>query len=158
MDTEQLAVVTKRSIQGIPQRQIAAEVGISNATVSRTQNRPDIKAIIEAEGHKIIQSGLHVARKVITRRAAEGLNKSADDITKDRSLKASIHITNIAGLSGNAPSTIINQLIYQGDTHGDLSNHSLTMLQRALGLVSEADIIDLTCDSEEISRDSKGKT
>uniref|UniRef100_A0A6H1Z7P4 Uncharacterized protein n=2 Tax=viral metagenome TaxID=1070528 RepID=A0A6H1Z7P4_9ZZZZ len=146
MDNNQLAIITKKTIEGATSRDIEAITGLDHSTVARARQRPDIKAYIEAEGAKIIQGGLHIARKVILKRAAEGLNKSADDTTKDRSLKASVHITNMAGLSGQAPSTIVNALIYQGDSHAPLSIDAMHMVNKALGISTnlvDNDVIDL---------------
>ena len=108
---QQIATVTERIIQGDTTREAGAVAGLSNATVSRITTRPEIRTLIEREATEIITRGLKSARRTITRLAAEGNVKDADIPTKKLSLDASKHITAIAGLSGNAPSTIINQLI-----------------------------------------------
>jgi hypothetical protein len=111
MTPAQTAVVTSRTIQGIPIRAIAQEIGTSHQTVLRTQHKPEIKALIEREAAEIINRGLKPARRTITRLAAMGNAKGADKDMLKLSLDASKHITSMAGLSGTTPSTIINALI-----------------------------------------------
>ena len=108
---DQVATVTDCTIRGLATRETAQVAGISHTTVCRTINKPDVRARIEKEATEIINRGLRPARQVLTRIVAEGNTKGADHQTKKLSLDAAKHITNIAGLSGNAPGTIINQLI-----------------------------------------------
>jgi hypothetical protein len=111
MNTEQLAVVTKRTIEGASQRAIAAEIGTSHVAVHRAINRPDVRAKIEAGANKIINRGLNPSINTLCRLAAIGNTKYADKDLLKLSLDASKHITSIAGLSGSNQSTIINTLI-----------------------------------------------
>jgi hypothetical protein len=112
MTPNQLAVATSKAIQGVPGCKIAQAVGVHESTISRNLNKPEIKALIEREAQEIINRGLKPARRTITRLAAIGNNTKTND--KDMlklSLDASKHITSMAGLSGTAPSTVINALI-----------------------------------------------
>jgi hypothetical protein len=111
MTPAQTAIVTSRTIQGVPIRAIAQEIGTSHQTILRTQHKPEIKALIEREAAEIINRGLKPARRTLTRLAAIGNTKRADKDMLKLSLDASKHITSMAGLSGNAPGTIINALI-----------------------------------------------
>jgi hypothetical protein len=86
-------------------------MGYHESTISRTINKPEIRALIEAEATKIINRGLRPAVKTICRLAAMGNVKSQDKDMLKLSLDASKHVTSMAGLSGSAPSTIINTLI-----------------------------------------------
>jgi hypothetical protein len=141
MDTNDLATITKMTIEGKSTREIGAVIGVAHNTVAFHQKKPDIRAYIEAEADKLIRSGLSVARKVITRRAAEGLIKTATDIDKDRSLKAAIHITNVSGISGSAPGIVINN-IYSQVTHTELSVDAMDLLSRVLSHTN-VDVIDV---------------
>ena len=143
MNPEQIATCTKLHLQGQSIYKIAPQVDRSPSAVAQTLRRPDIRAFIESEANQLITRGLGAARKVILKRTAEGLNKSATDITKDRSLKASQIILNAAGLSANQPSTVINALIYSQGAHVDATPESLAMLQRALGIEVLPDAIDV---------------
>jgi hypothetical protein len=120
MNPEQTAVVVKKSILGIPGCTIAHELGVHPSTVTRTQQRPEIKAKIERAGEYIVNRGLQPAVKTICRLAAMGNQDRRDPETGLKlfdkevaklSLDASKHITSMAGLSGTAPSTIINAMI-----------------------------------------------
>ncbi|MFH1664891.1 MAG: helix-turn-helix domain-containing protein [Candidatus Omnitrophota bacterium] len=143
MNPKQIATCTKLHLEGKSIYDIAPQVDRSPSAVAQTLRRPDIKAFIEDEGQRIIHQGLSLAREVIIKRTQEGLSKSAQDATKDRSLRAAIHITNMAGLSGQAPSTVINALIYSQGAHVDATPESLAMLQRALGIEVLPDAIDI---------------
>lgn len=110
MNAEQVAYAVTKRVQGVPVRTIGDDLGVSHTTVVRALNKAEIKAKIEREAEQIISRGLKVARRTITRLAAEG-NKGKDPAMLKLALDASKHITSMAGLSGNAPSTIINQMI-----------------------------------------------
>ena len=58
----------------------------------------------------------------------------------------------MAGLSGQQPSTVINQLIYSQSAHIDATPESLQMLQRALGIEVLPDAIDI--DQEDSQEDA----
>jgi DNA-binding Lrp family transcriptional regulator len=111
MTPEQTALVTAGHIKGIPQGQIAEQVGMARETVNRHLHRPEIKALIEREAAEIINRGLKPARRTLTRLAALGNNPTTDKDHLKLSLDAAKHITSMAGLSGGAPGTIINALI-----------------------------------------------
>ena len=146
MNPEQIATCTKLHLEGKSIYEIAPQVNRSPSAVAQTLRRPDIKAKIDREANEIINRGLKPARQTLCRLAAIGNTKQSDPAMLTLSLKASQHITNIAGLSGQAPSTIINALIYQGDTHGELTQQSIHMVNRALGLPADSrdnDVIDL---------------
>ena len=111
MTPAKIKTATKRTLKGDTTRAIAHDLGVDHNTVARAINKPEIRAIIEREAAAIITEGLEPARKTLTRLARVG-NKATGDLAETKlSLDASKHITSIAGLSGNAPGTIINQLI-----------------------------------------------
>lgn len=107
---EQIGITTKRTIEGVPIRQIAAEIGASHQTVIRIQHDPAIKAKIEAAAAKLINGPLNDAVETISRLAKQGKDTTDKDWAK-LGLDASKHITGMAGLSGTTPSTVINALI-----------------------------------------------
>ena len=110
MNAEQLALATQCHLEGKSIYEIAPLVGRDPSTVAKALRKPEIRARIEREAEQIINRGLKVARRTITRLAAEG-NKGKDPAMLKLALDASKHITSMAGLSGNAPSTIINAMI-----------------------------------------------
>ena len=111
MDNQQTAVVIQRTIQGLTTRDIGQEIGLSRTAVNNVQHRPEVKAKIERAANHIINRGLQPAVKTLCRLAAMGNVKDADKDSLKLSLDASKHITSMAGLSGGAPSTIINAMI-----------------------------------------------
>ncbi len=111
MDNQQTAVVIQRTIQGLTTRDIGQEIGLSRTAVNNVQHRPEVKAKIERAANHIINRGLQPAVKTLCRLAAMGNVKDADKDSLKLSLDASKHITSMAGLSGTAPSTIINAMI-----------------------------------------------
>jgi hypothetical protein len=111
MTPAQTAIATACNLKGESIYEIAPKLGCHPSTVYRNLNRPEIKAIIEREAAEIINRGLKPARRTLTRLAAIGNTKDADKDMLKLSLDASKHITSMAGLSGNAPGTIINALI-----------------------------------------------
>lgn len=110
MDNNQIAEVTGLAIQGMSIRAIESTTGINRGAIQRTLAKPEIRSKIEKEAIEIINRGLKPARRTLTRLAAEG-NKGKDPAMLKLALDASKHITGMAGLSGNTPSTIINTLI-----------------------------------------------
>lgn len=111
MTPEKIAIASDCIIRGMSTAEIAPLLDVNQSTVCRTINQPDVRARIEREATEIINRGLKPARRTLTRLAAMGNSKDCDAVTAKLSLDAAKHITNIAGLSGNAPGTIINQLI-----------------------------------------------
>ena len=111
MRPDQTAVVIKRTVEGLTTRDIGQEIGLSRTAVNNVQHRPDVKAKIERAADHIINRGLQPAVKTLCRLAAMGNVKDADKDSLKLSLDASKHITGMAGLSGAAPSTIINAMI-----------------------------------------------
>lgn len=110
MNAEATAYAVSRSIQGVPGCKIAKEIGVHESTISRTLNQPEIRSIIEQAAKDIIIRSLPAACKTIDRLAKIG-NESQDKDMLKLSLDASKHVTSMSGLSGNAPSTIINAMI-----------------------------------------------
>ena len=111
MTPQKIKKATKMTIQGESTRSIGRTLDVNHGTIAKAINKPEIRAIIEREAAAIITEGLEPARKTLTRLARVG-NKATGDLAETKlSLDASKHITSIAGLSGNAPGTIINQLI-----------------------------------------------
>jgi hypothetical protein len=114
MTPQQTAIVVSQAAQGIPGCKIAQSLGVHEATVSRAINQPDNRALIQREAEKIINGGLTISRKVLTRAAAEGLKQFKQDKPDKDLLKISIDaskaILNVAGLTGQ-PSTLIQALI-----------------------------------------------
>lgn len=158
MDTESIALVTKRTIEGAPYRETAAELGVSHTTVMRVVHKPDVKAIVEAGITKLLQRGLNPSVNTLCRLAAVGANTKiklitnpetgqtykAADVDKDLlklSLDASKVILNHA--AGTGPTTVINQLIYSQGTHAPTDELSITMLNRALGVIEQGDSGDV---------------
>jgi hypothetical protein len=132
MDTDQLAIVTQRTIEGAPSRTIANEIGTHHTTVLRAQARPDIRAKVEQGINQLISRGLKPAISTITRFAALG---NVKDITSDKDLaKLSLDAskTILSHVSGSGPQTVINQLIYSNSTRTELSQESLSLLQRVM--------------------------
>jgi hypothetical protein len=130
MNSEQLAIIASKTIQGVPGCKIAQDLGVHESSVCRAKQRPDVRAKVEAAGNDIIDRGLKPAIRTICRLAAEGNKKSAPIDMLKLSLDASKHITAIAGLSGNAPGTIINQLI--NINLADESSPQIQALQSAI--------------------------
>jgi hypothetical protein len=111
MTPEQIGIASRCKLNGESIEVIGPKLGVHPSTVYRNLERPEIKALIEREAAEIINRGLKPARRTITRLAAIGNTKSNDKDMLKLSLDASKHITNMAGLSGGAPGTIINALI-----------------------------------------------
>lgn len=111
MDNQQTSIVIQRTIQGLTTRDIGQEIGLSRTAVNNVQHRPEVKAKIERAANHIINRGLQPAVKTLCRLAAMGNVKDQDKDSLKLSLDASKHITSMAGLSGGAPSTIINAMI-----------------------------------------------
>lgn len=142
MTPEQTAIATARYIEGQSTREIAPQVGAHWTTVARDLRRPEVRAKIEAAANQIINRGLKPSVNTLCRLAAKGNTKYADKDTLKLALDASKHITSIAGLSGNAPSTVINALIQvnQAPEQGQ----ELTDIQRFLSHTWGQPAIDLT--------------
>lgn len=98
------------SAQGKTTREQAVAIGVHHTTIIRNQRDPDIRSLIEQEARHIIETGLPAARKTIIRLATQGNDSTDKDMLK-LALDASKHISSIAGMSGQVPSTIINQMI-----------------------------------------------
>lgn len=148
MDTEQLAIITSRTIEGIPACKIAQDLGVHESTISRAKKQPDIKAKVEAGINQLINRGLKPAVNTLCRAAALGNTKSIT--TTPDLFKISVDASNriISHISGSGPQTVINQLIYSQGTRSELTPESIQMVQRALGLSASAsqdgDVIDLS--------------
>ncbi len=155
MDNQSLAIVTAKTIEGVPSRSIAQAIGTSHTSVIRAQQKPDIKAIVEAGITKLIKRGLNPAVNTLCRAAAMGNTKSIKD-TPDL-YKLSVDASNkiIGHIQGSGPQTVINQLIYSQGARDELSTEALNMVNRALGLANSSDdqdVIDLS-NTYDISQD-----
>lgn len=143
MNPSQIATLTECTIKGMPTREIAPIIGVSHTTVSRTQQKPDIKAKVEAGITKLINRGLNPSINTLCRFAAMGNTKS---IVYDKDMaKLSIDASKVilSHANGSGPQTIINQLIYSQGTHTQTDPASLEMINRALGISQEEDVIDV---------------
>jgi IS30 family transposase len=150
VNAEQIATCTNLHLEGQSIYQIAPQVNRSPSAVAQALRKPDIKAKIEKEANEIINRGLKSARRTLTRLAAIGNAKEIDKDLIGLSLKASQHITNIAGLSGNQPGTIINNLIYNQGAHTQTDAISLAMISKLMdNRVIDNNIIDISEDSQD---------
>lgn len=111
MTTAQTAKMIELSAQGVPVRKQGEIIGVHYSTINKNQHEPEIRALIEREATELLTRGLKTARRTILRLAADGNTREADKDTKKLALDASKVIINAAGLSGQAPSTIINNLM-----------------------------------------------
>jgi DNA-binding transcriptional regulator LsrR (DeoR family) len=119
MNSEQVATLTRLSIEGKPSRQIAAQIGVSHTTVSNTLNKPEVRSLVEAGFNKIVRRGLDPAVKTLCRAAALGNTKAA---TKDINLfKISVDASKsiLSHVYQSGPSTIINTLIQVSESSQD---------------------------------------
>ncbi len=144
MDNNQTALIISETIKGIPGCKIAQDIGVHESTISRAKQKPDIKAIVEAGITKLIKRGLNPAVNTLCRAAAMGNTKSIKD-TPDL-YKLSVDASNkiIGHIQGSGPQTVINQLIYSQGARNELSTEALVMVERALGLHTDQDVIDLS--------------
>lgn len=76
------AIVAAQTIQGVPSRAIAAQIGTSHTSVERARNRPSVRAYIESEITELMKRGLKPARQTLCRQAAMGNGKRYDPETK----------------------------------------------------------------------------
>ncbi len=153
MDTNQTALIISETIKGATSRDIEAITGIDHSTIARARQKPDIKAKVEAGINQLINRGLKPAVNTLCRAAAMGNVKG---ITNTPDLyKISVDASNriISHISGSGPQTVINQLIYSQGARNELSPESILMVNRALGMVGDDDIIDLSCHDQ--TQDSK---
>lgn len=144
MTPEQTAVVIQKTIEGVPSRDIGQAIGTSHMAVVRARQKPDVKAIVEAGLSKLIKRGVNPAVNTLCRAAALGNAKGAEDNIDlfKLSIQASDKI--LSHVSGSGPQTVINQLIYSQGTHASMDDTSMQLVNRVLGLQSQADdVIDL---------------
>ncbi len=146
MDTNQLATLTSLAIQGKPSREIAAQIGVSHTTVSNTLNKPDIKSKVERCITDLINRGLRPSIRTLSRFAAIGNTKDITSPNNRDLAKLSLDAskTILSHISNSGPQTVINTLIYSNSTHSQLSDDALAMVNRALGIGQDQDIIDLS--------------
>lgn len=113
MTQQQFAQMISLSAQNVPLKEIEAKTGINYSQVCRMRQRPEIAAKIEQEAAELINQGLTSARQTITKLAARGTAPEDQDNASvlKLALDASKTIISAAGLSGQAPSTIINNLL-----------------------------------------------
>lgn len=157
MDTETLALVTKRTIEGVSYRDTADEIGVSRTTVMRAVNKPDIKALVEKGISQLLQRGLIPAINTHCRLAAIGSSTKVlkyTDPETGRTLRVSDTDPQLLKLSldasknilshanGSGPQTVINQLIYSQGTHGQVDQEALSMVLGALR-DQDNDVIDV---------------
>ena len=126
MTPEQTAIVARRTIEGVPIRTIAAELGTTHPSVIRAKKKPEVRAYIENEIANLMQRGLKPARLTLCRLAAEGI-KAKDKDMLSLSLKASQTILQHAN---GQPGTIINALIQVNQAPEQ--SQELTDIQRFL--------------------------
>ncbi len=106
MTPEQNAIVARKTVQGVPGRQIAQVLGVHESTVSRA--KAAVRPYIESEISALMMRGLKPARRTLCRLAAIGNQADADKDMLKLSLDASKTILSHAN---GQPGTIINTLI-----------------------------------------------
>ena len=113
------AMVVRGKLVGKSSGEIAKEIGRSPGAVNNLlRNNKIIKETIEREAGKIIRKGLKPAGELIVSLVNDGMVRVIDgvEIKPDKDERrlgfdAAKHITNIAGISGGAPGTVINTMI-----------------------------------------------
>lgn len=111
MSPDQIALATRRTIEGVPTREIAREIGVAaHTTVSRAMAKPEIRALIESAAVRLITEALDDSVTTAARLAKIGTTTEDKDWAK-LGLDASKYVMSVPGVSGQAPSTIITQLI-----------------------------------------------
>ena len=119
--------IARLKLEGNSNREIAAKMGRHHLKVGKLLKSEELAEMIKAEAGRLIERGLRPACENIMGLVKESMTK---DGKKDKDLRklgldASKHITNIAGISGSAPSTVVNTMIQVNqntDRVNELSN------------------------------------
>lgn len=123
-----LSTVAAGLAAGIPQYQVAAQLGVHPSTVSRAAAKPDTKTLINTIHQALIDSALQPAQANISRSIQDyySLPVNTDDSgralpqdlqRKDHGFKASIRLLEAAGiLPSHAQSILIQQIFNQFST------------------------------------------
>jgi len=119
------ALIVKGRLAGKSSRAIAKEIGKTHGTVNKIlSTNKVVKETIEREAGRIIRKGLRASGDLIVSLVMDGSKVRADKDEKRLGFDAAKHITNIAGISGGAPGTVINTMIQvnQPNRAEELSN------------------------------------
>ena len=112
---EYQAAVVKGTIEGKPQRTIAKETGSSQATVSRTLQREDAKARIEAAVNELIETSLDPAKKNIAR-LIQNYWDETDPKRLDHGYKATVKLLEAVGILPARTTSVLIQNIVNAET------------------------------------------
>ena len=157
MTPETKSLIASKSIEGATTREIASITGYNQSTIVRSQQKPDIKALVEKGISQLLQRGITPAVNTHCRLAAIGASakvvaftdpdtgrttkvSDVDPALLKLSLDASKNILSHA--NGSGPQTVINQLIYSQGTHAPVDSDALRMVLGALR-DSKDDVIDV---------------
>jgi hypothetical protein len=114
---EDKAMIVRMKTEGISNRSIAKELGRSHGAVNKqlSENKL-IRSLIEKEAARIIKKGLRPSGDLILKLVGDAV-VSSDRDEKRLGFDAAKHITNIAGISGSAPGTVVNTMIQVNQTN-----------------------------------------
>jgi hypothetical protein len=114
---EDKAMIVRMKTEGISNRSIAKELGRSHGAVNKqlSENKL-IRSLIEKEATRIIKKGLRPSGDLILKLVGDAV-VSSDRDEKRLGFDAAKHITNIAGISGSAPGTVVNTMIQVNQTN-----------------------------------------
>lgn len=142
------AIIAKMTVEGKTAEEIGKKIGRTGCGVlQQRQDSKDIRRLIEKEADRIITRGLRPAGDLIV-----SLVRDAEDGDKDArrlGFDAAKHITNISGISGGAPGTVINTMIQvnQRDRVAELSNVQ-KFLSHQWGVKDEPEVVDAEVEEE----------
>jgi hypothetical protein len=108
---EEKALVVKGKLEGKTHEQIGKQIGRSKVGINRLMHtNKKLREIIETEAARIISKGLKPSGDLILKFIGDG-DKSTDKDERRLAFDAAKHVTNIAGISGGAPGTVVNTMI-----------------------------------------------
>ncbi len=145
MTPAQTAVVAVKSIEGVPGCTIAQSLGVHPSTITRTQNKPAVKAFIEAQITELMHRGLKPARRTLCRLAALG-NRP----TKDPQTGLDGNDKDILSLALKASQTILQHANPQPGT----VIYNLTQINQAPEQAGELSAIELYLQDKQWAQDA----
>ena len=109
-------LVATRLAEGVPQREIAAEAGVSQQYVSCLKRRDDIKVIIEKAHEKLIKSSLGASVENIDH-VVKNYRTTTDEAEKEHGFKASVKVLEAAGLLSSHSQSVVHQTYINQQTN-----------------------------------------